>query len=211
MSENDQPTDRQGIVLLAITVEGGLIIIAWILGWILGPLPLEHFTFTALGTLHGVLATIPIFLVFLATYHYPIGPLRRLKQVSAEFIGPVLASCTVIDMLGISILAGLGEEMLFRGVLQAAFDQWMPFWLALVLASVLFGVLHAITPAYAVLATVMGAYLGWLYHFTGNLFVPSLVHALYDFLVLLYLLRGPEGPLIEAEDEEEVSEEEEDE
>ena len=37
----------------------------------------------------------------------------------------------------------------------------------------------------------MGVYLGLVWEWTGNLLPPVLMHALYDFLVLLYLLRGP--------------------
>jgi membrane protease YdiL (CAAX protease family) len=99
--------------------------------------------------------------------------------------------------------------MLFRGVLQGVFTRWLPSaWLAVALVSVLFGILHAVTFSYAVMATLMGAYLGWLRNETGNLLAPIITHALYDFVVLLYLLRGPGSeertalPLEEPEDEE---------
>src|SRR5262249_54526611 len=64
-------------------------------------------------------------------------------------------------------------------------------WLGLAAASVLFGLLHAVTPTYAVLATLMGGYLGGLWMATGNILAPIIVHALYDFVVLYYLLAGP--------------------
>jgi membrane protease YdiL (CAAX protease family) len=60
-----------------------------------------------------------------------------------------------------------------------------------VVASVLFGLVHAITRAYVVIAALFGAYLGWLWLVTGDLTVPIVVHALYDFLVLVYLMRRP--------------------
>ena len=63
----------------------------------------------------------------------------------------------------------------------------------------LFGLMHFITPTYAVLATLMGAYLGLVWQWTGNLLAVVLMHALYDFLVLLYLLRGP-GSSLQPED-----------
>jgi membrane protease YdiL (CAAX protease family) len=34
----------------------------------------------------------------------------------------------------------------------------------------------------------MGAYLGWLYVGSGNLLVPILVHALYDFVALAFVV-----------------------
>jgi len=50
---------------------------------------------------------------------------------------------------------------------------------------------HFITPTYALLAALTGAYLGLVWSWTGNLLPVVLMHTLYDFLVLLYLLRGP--------------------
>jgi membrane protease YdiL (CAAX protease family) len=77
---------------------------------------------------------------------------------------------------------------------------WLGPWAALALVSVLFGLVHPITPAYAVLATLAGAYLGWAYLASGNLLVPVLAHALYDFTALVYLLRGPrQAPPSESE------------
>ena len=64
-------------------------------------------------------------------------------------------------------------------------------WGALAAASVLFGVVHYVSTTYAVLATLMGAYLGVLWLVSENLVTPILVHALYDLVVLVYLLRGP--------------------
>ena len=63
-------------------------------------------------------------------------------------------------------------------------------WIALVGVAILFGLLHAVNVAYAVLAALMGLYLGWLWMATGNLAVPIVAHAVYDFLALVYILRG---------------------
>jgi len=68
-----------------------------------------------------------------------------------------------LQLLVISALAGIGEEALFRGVVQAAIGQWSGLpWLGLLVASVLFGLAHMITATYAVVAALIGAYLGWL-------------------------------------------------
>jgi hypothetical protein len=48
--------------------------------------------------------------------------------------------------------------------------------------------LHAVTVTYAVLATAVGAYLGWLALTTGNLLVPMIAHGLYDFVASVYLI-----------------------
>ncbi len=89
----------------------------------------------------------------------------------------------------ISVVAGVAEEALFRGAIQGSLARGVGPKLALVIASVLFGAAHLITWTYAVMATVMGAYLGALWLWTGNLITPMVAHALYDFVALIYLLR----------------------
>jgi membrane protease YdiL (CAAX protease family) len=75
--------------------------------------------------------------------------------------------------------------------LQDAFTGWFNVWVGVLLTSLLFGALHSITLTYAVLAAVMGAYLSFVWMYTENLLVVVIAHALYDFLVLMWLLRGP--------------------
>ena len=117
------------------------------------------------------------------------GPLGRLNQAVDRFVVPLFAGCTWSDFAAISLIGGFGEELLFRGVVQAGLGHWLgtvPGW---VLASVLFGLVHCITPAYAVIAALVGAYLGGLWLWSGNLLAPIVTHAVYDFVALAYLTR----------------------
>ncbi len=106
-----------------------------------------------------------------------------------EQLGPVLVSRSAAELALIAMLAGLAEELLFRGVVQVALARVLPEGGALVVASAAFGLAHFVTPTYAVLAAVAGLYLGALYLLQGSLLVPVIAHALYDFLALLYLVR----------------------
>ncbi len=113
-----------------------------------------------------------------------VPALRRGLETLIERLRPVLG--TVLRDLpwwGISLLslaAGFGEEILFRGVLQP--------WIGLYLASLIFGLLHALSLGFFLFATAMGLYLGGLYHASGALLVPILAHAVYDVFAL-YMLR----------------------
>jgi hypothetical protein len=89
----------------------------------------------------------------------------------------------------LAALAGIGEELLFRGVLQVGLARVLPDAGALVAASALFGLVHFVSPAYVLLAGVVGLYLGGLFLFQGNLLVPIIAHALYDFVALIYVTR----------------------
>jgi membrane protease YdiL (CAAX protease family) len=187
--EEASPNPRS-IVGLAIAVEGGLIGLAWVAGWVAGTAPLEWFFWSWQDALIGLVGTTPLFALFFACVRWPIGPLKTIQRFCDQVVRPLMAPCTLLDLAGISVLAGFGEEMLFRGVFQQAAVSWTgSAALALALASILFGLCHAITIAYTVLATLMGAYLGWLFLFTGNLLPAIIAHAVYDFTALVILLR----------------------
>jgi membrane protease YdiL (CAAX protease family) len=181
------PPRRRDTMLLSIGFEGGLVVLAWLLGWLLGHPPLERIHASWRDAALGVAASFPLLLGLWLCVRWPIGPLRRIKQFSDEFIRPIFRPCTVFDLAIISLLAGLGEEMLFRGVIQGAIGGWLGDWAGVVIAAVLFGLLHLITPTYAVLATLCGLYFGLLVLLEDNLLVAIVPHGLYDFIALLYL------------------------
>ena len=75
------------------------------------------------------------------------------------------------------------------------FPSLLFFVLGLLAAALLFGLLHSITPAYAILAGLVGLYLGGLWLACGNLLTPIVAHGTYDFLALVYLVRVRGGKL----------------
>jgi membrane protease YdiL (CAAX protease family) len=81
----------------------------------------------------------------------------------------------------------VAEEVLFRGVVQVGLAEVFSEPLALVSTSAIFGLAHFASPAYALLAGLVGLYLGALFLLQGSLLVPILAHALYDFVALLAL------------------------
>ena len=144
--------------------------------------------------------------MLLACEHVPWRPFQAVRRVLDDLIVPMFRNCTWLELAAISLLAGLGEELLFRGVFQAAMVQWtgdfLPHshaaamvgdWIAIISVAIVFGLLHALNASYAVLATLMGLYLGWLWMATGNLAVPIVAHAVYDLLALAYILHGRRG------------------
>jgi len=79
-------------------------------------------------------------------------------------------------------MAGFSEELFFRGLLQPR--------IGLPAASLVFGLLHGPSRALwplAAWATGAEALLGLVYSATGNLLLPTLVHAFYDAAALLYV------------------------
>lgn len=186
--------DRYRLVLLAGAFEGGLAVLAWGLGLLLRHPVGREIRWDARDGALGAAACLPLLLLFMVCVRWPVGPLARIRRFSEEVIRPLFAPCAVMDLAAISLLAGVGEETLFRGVIQGALGRWLGPWTGLAMASVLFGLLHSITLTYAVLATLMGAFLGWLYVVNGNLLLVIVTHGLYDFVALLVLVKGPRRP-----------------
>ncbi len=163
--------------------------LALALGWLLGELPVGFVRFGWRPLLWGTLATLPPLIALSWLLHAQNARLAELVRTVEEMIGPLFAGASSGALLLLSILAGIGEESLFRGVLQSALAGPIGPWAALLVASVLFGLVHFVTATYAVLAGLIGLYLGWLFLRTGNLLVPIVVHALYDFVALSLLVQ----------------------
>jgi membrane protease YdiL (CAAX protease family) len=192
--ESPGARDSSQTIILAVLFEGSLAPLAVFLGWVLGQPALEGFAWRAEDAAIGAVATLPMLALFWLVERWPLGPLRTIRRFFEEEARPILAACTWPDLALIAVAAGVGEEMLFRGVFQGLLGRWLGRWAGLGAASLLFGLLHPISPAYIVLAMLMGAYLGWLWIWSGNLLTVIVAHALYDFFALLLLLREEPEP-----------------
>lgn len=176
------------IIRLTFALEGGLLLLALILGWIFNVSPFAKLTVEPWAWLWGLVLTLPPLIAVALASHYGRGAVRRLFRLVEDKLIPLLRGASLLELAVISTLAGLGEEVLFRGFVQPALASTVPPLVALLIASVLFGLAHFVTRTYAAFATLFGIYLGGLMLFLDNLLVPIVVHALYDFIVLAYML-----------------------
>ncbi|MFV1997687.1 MAG: lysostaphin resistance A-like protein [Acidiferrobacterales bacterium] len=145
------------------------------------------FEFGLNSTLLGLAAAVPIGLAVVLMMAGPIARLSLIKRAMSQILqklrrsfGLSIRSLSAIDIVLLSLAAGIGEELFFRGMLQSFVGVW---W-----AAAIFGLLHALTPAYFVLATAIGVWFGLLYELSDNLLIPMLGHATYDIFAL-YLLQ----------------------
>jgi membrane protease YdiL (CAAX protease family) len=191
-SVSAQPhSTRRLILVLALVCEGGLAGVALLLGWLLGQWPFAHWHWSWTHVALGAAASLPMLALFLAVLRWPLGPFKKIRHFTDEVIRPVFRVCTLWDLALISLLAGVGEEMLFRGVVQPALSDWLGLWAGIAVASLLFGLAHPITPLYVVLAAGLGFYLGWLWLVTDNLLVVIAAHAIYDLAALWFVTDDP--------------------
>jgi hypothetical protein len=140
------------------------------------------------GVVSGVLAAGVLAAANLAFLRAPGSgwPGGALRHVCRVIVRPLFERVRVWHIIVISVLAGVGEELLFRGVLQAL--------VGLPLASAVFGAVHVGGRGfvgYGIWAACIGALFGWLMVETGGLLAPIVAHALYDALALAYVRYGP--------------------
>lgn len=188
----DPEDDRPGhgvVVLFTVFVEAGLAPFSIVVGWMLGHLPLQSFSWNGRDALIGAVAALPLFLLFLSMLRWPVGPLCRLKDLCELEVVPLFRESLWSELALISLSAGVGEEMLFRGVFQATFMEWFGTLWGVVLAGLLFGLLHPMSVTYIAIAGLLGLYLGAIWIYNGNLLTVMVTHALYDFIALAYLIR----------------------
>lgn len=98
---------------------------------------------------------------------------------------PLFRKLTFLQVLLISLSAGIGEGLLFRWCLQGGLIQHMPTVWAILLASLVFGLAHFLTFSYFVNATLLGLILGLIYLYVHPLAAIA-CHAFYDLVALLY-------------------------
>ncbi len=84
---------------------------------------------------------------------------------------------------GLSITAGIVEEILWRGFLIWYLGQFMPLWAAALVSVIGFGLAHAYQGvANLPQVTAVGAAFTGLYLLTGSIWLPIILHAAVDIL-----------------------------
>ena len=116
----------------------------------------------------------------------PTTPVRAIRRLYREILRPLFGTAAPLDIVGVSLAAGVGEELLFRGVLQTE--------LGLVGASLLFGLAHVGgrgSVVFGLWVAMMGFGLGSLAHVAGGVLAPIIAHAVYDAAAISYIRWAP--------------------
>jgi membrane protease YdiL (CAAX protease family) len=176
---------------MAVVVEGGLAILAIVLAWLFGVSLREQIPTggpeVRAAILRGALVTLPMLAIFFWLVHSSRATLRQLRRQVQSLISEMFPTANVAQFALVALLAGIGEELLFRGVLQTLLVQWTTPWIGLAVTGVLFGLAHALSKLYFALATLIGLSFGWLVLHYHDLIAPMVAHSLYDFIALIYL------------------------
>tara|TARA_R110002095_G_scaffold211930_1_gene200615 strand:+ start:937 stop:1572 length:636 start_codon:yes stop_codon:yes gene_type:complete len=188
--EDTNAQEQQFFILGGSLFSIGFIVIAFGMGWVLGVSPLQNLNWSWPDLFIGAAAVLPMFLFFLFAARTRISAFRKITRFLLDELGPRIVNGSVMELFILSIFIGLGEELLFRGVLQSWSSQYGVV-IAIIFTNLLFGILHSITRVYVIIATLMGVYLSLLLVLfpPQNLLIPITTHALYDFSCFLYIIR----------------------
>ena len=117
------------------------------------------------------------------------------EQTAENTVNALLSVDTPKDLLlniiFIAALAGIGEELLFRGLIQRLLSRRFGTWMGIVIAAVLFSGMHlqfyGFFPRF-----LLGVVLGILYAYSGSLWVAMLAHFFYDAMLITAAYLNPE-------------------
>ncbi len=144
----------------------------------------------------GIVWAIPIILFGVLLDRIPWKFLQSTRETTSQRLLDFFARFHVGQWLTLCLAAGVGEELLFRGLIQSGIANsswlsgtagWQP-WIAIVLASVLFGLCHYLNLAYLVLATIFGVYFGFCFYWTGQILPAIVAHGVYDACLVAWML-----------------------
>lgn len=148
----------------------------------------DFFNQLALGV--GIAAALGI--VFTVLDHVPWSQLKRVSEKTREIVNESLKNSSHFNRFLVCLMAGVGEETLFRGFIFVAIFEFWPWGLefnmniiaAIVVSSVLFGLGHSITLLYFFLTALLGVFFCLVFLWTGSLIAPVVAHTLYDFYAI---------------------------
>lgn len=95
------------------------------------------------------------------------------------------------NVIIIALIPAVGEELLFRGAIQRIFGDWtknahLAIWISAILFSALHGQFYGFLPR-----MLLGAMFGYLYLWTGSLWLPILGHFTNNFgALVIHVLIG---------------------
>ncbi len=194
MHHPEEQSEHRSRMRWIALLEGALALLGAAVAWLLDVPLLAMLTPTdgwawAIG--RGLLAAVPLVVLLVIARQASWGPVARFRREVKRLLKRAFPRARWGELLLVSLAAGIGEEVLFRGVLQWLLIQWMGVWPGLAAASLAFGLVHPISVAYVVVATLGGAYFGWLAASAPDHEIISAItaHAAYDFVALMLLTR----------------------
>lgn len=111
---------------------------------------------------------------------------KEAREMTCRFLDAENIQQLLVNLLLVAVLPALGEELLFRGILQKLFASWTRnIHLGILIAAVLFSAMHI--QFYGFLPRLaLGILFGYLFFWSGSIWLPILGHFVNNGSAVIY-------------------------
>ena len=181
------------IMVIAVASEGFLLIIALLIAW-LGRVELAGYLRAEPASLIPAVAITALLLginLVLTLLSLNLGWLAVLRELLLRLWVPLTQRLSLGQIVLVAVLAGVCEEVFFRGVVQIMLERATGVWPAVALTGLLFGLLHSphlgrplgtLFLYYAFFGMVLSSIYVWSGYDLGMMI---LIHGGYDLVALV--------------------------
>lgn len=186
---------------MAAMFELGVGLLAVVLAWFGGVHPHENmpklteYGRLGAGLLGGFLIGSGMVLLVHGLEIFRFSWIQETTDIAEKHLSILLRGCNVWHLIALSLAAGVGEELLFRGWLQGTLVRELGGFgtpgiaFAILLSSIMFGIVHPLSQGYVAVATLLGIILGVTAYWSENLFMAIIAHTVYDTILMIQFVR----------------------
>jgi len=161
---------------------------------------------TAVMTLLLLLSAVPV-INFLVELNLGLSLPERLSGIEEKILGAekdaqemmnAFLSTTgtwgfILNLIMIAVIPALGEEFLFRGVIQRILTEWFKnHHVAIIVSAVLFSIMHfqflGFLPRMA-----LGVLFGYLFVWSGTIWIPVIAHFVNNAMAVVFVYLYSDG------------------
>ena len=111
----------------------------------------------------------------------------KATEITVSFLQMNSFNDFVINIIIIALLPALGEELLFRGIIQRIFIDWTKnIHIGIIIAAILFSTFHFQFYGF-IPRMLIGIYLGYLFVWSKNIWVPVMAHFVNNASIVIYI------------------------
>jgi len=103
------------------------------------------------------------------------GKESQAEEITKLFLDMPNVGLLILNLIMIALLPAIGEELIFRGIMQRGLQKMMNPHVAIWLAAILFSAVHMQFLGF-VPRMLMGVAMGYLFFWSGNLWYPIIAH-----------------------------------
>jgi membrane protease YdiL (CAAX protease family) len=117
------------------------------------------------------------------------------QELTEAFLNAGTTGGFLLNLFMLALLPAVGEELLFRGLIQRLLGEWLRnIHLAIWISALIFGVMHM--QFFGLLPRVLlGALFGYLFYRTGSLWIPIWAHFINNAAAVVAAWLGQRGTI----------------